>query len=308
MNQATQPLIRVLACLALALSVSGMAWAQPEGTLFVSFGGWSQGADDAGAIGVIDQDTGEITILDTPVPGAGITGLAFDGSGRLYGSTSLDTLIEINPETGALIRTIGTMTAPGGQDGMTDLAWDPVNGGLYGSSHGKGPSGQDELYLISTTDASLTSMGSMDGALSGGFTSITFGNAGVLVGKTSSSAQIGTFNTADATLIGSTSLDPAVGVIALGTRLSDNMVFMGECCADGDRLANDIYTLALGQSLAPQYFVAAGGTRRVHDFAWTPEVFGAEVLPVPTLQNVGTWTLILLVLGLAGFALVRRTA
>ena len=91
------PLVVVVAA---AVVLGGVAEAQI--VMYGALGGTNEGADDGGAIVTINQTTGAVTVLGTPITGAGITGIDFD-SQRLFGVTSRypsgARLIQINPNT-----------------------------------------------------------------------------------------------------------------------------------------------------------------------------------------------------------------
>src|SRR5439155_20089982 len=86
-----------------------------------------------GALIIINQTNGTGTVVGTPVSGVGLTGIAFHPDGRLFASTisSTSTLIQVNPDTGALIATIGTITDNGTPIGIGDLSFQPGTGVLY---------------------------------------------------------------------------------------------------------------------------------------------------------------------------------
>lgn len=128
------------------------------------------------ATGAMLQDVGPLN--DLTGQNYGVTGLAFDPySGILYGSVAnadpvvAAQLITIDPAT-AQVSVIGAFNAgnPGTRPAtMTDLAFDPTTGGLYGVGSVGGP----QLYSINTTTGQATQIGST------GFTSTTGGGLAV---------------------------------------------------------------------------------------------------------------------------------
>ena len=71
------------------------------------YGGNGNGVNQ-GALITINQTNGQGTIVGTPVSGRGLTGISFHPDGRLFASTisqslGTSTLIQVNPDTGALI-------------------------------------------------------------------------------------------------------------------------------------------------------------------------------------------------------------
>ena len=86
--------------------------------MFVSNGGAVVNGDDGGAIMTVNKLTAASSVVGTPVPGHGITGIDFASNGTLYGIkvTGLGgsaELITINPATGALLTNIGIITLSG---------------------------------------------------------------------------------------------------------------------------------------------------------------------------------------------------
>ena len=71
-----------------------------------------------------------------PVANVGLPGLAFHPDGRLFASTvtsgNPSSLIQINPDTGALIATIGQINDNGTPLSIGDLSFQPGTGVLYG--------------------------------------------------------------------------------------------------------------------------------------------------------------------------------
>src|SRR4029077_6958150 len=75
------------------------------------YGSNGNGAVNRGALITINQTNGTGTLVGTPVSGVGLPGLSFHPDGRLFACTvtsgNPSTLIQINPDTGGLIATIG---------------------------------------------------------------------------------------------------------------------------------------------------------------------------------------------------------
>ena len=111
------------------------------------------------ADGSVVQDIGPLN--DASSVNYGMTGLAFQPStGVLFGSTANNVpataakLVTINPATG-LVTVIGGYGVATGST-MTDLAFDPTSGVLYGI----GSNGGAHLYSINTTTGAATIVGS----------------------------------------------------------------------------------------------------------------------------------------------------
>ena len=81
------------------------------------YGSNGNGTLNRGALITINQTNGTGTLVGTPVAGVGLPGLSFHPDGRLFASTvtsgNPSTLIQINPNTGALIATIGVINDNG---------------------------------------------------------------------------------------------------------------------------------------------------------------------------------------------------
>src|SRR5206468_10603065 len=136
------------------------------------YGANGNGALNRGALIIIDQTNGSGTVVGTPVGGVGLPGIAFHPDGRLFASTvtsgSSSTLIQVNPDTGALIATIGPITDNGTPISISDLSFQPGTGVLYGiRSSRDGLGGGGFLYTINITTAVATFIGDT-GACQGG--------------------------------------------------------------------------------------------------------------------------------------------
>ena len=157
----------------LLLVAGGMATASPGVTGTILYGGVGgdtpTNSDNIGALVIVNQTTAALTLVGTPVPGIRISGVAFDSTGALFGSTIgigtpplTSTLIRIDPNTGALISTVGPITdGPGGLAiSIADLTVQPGTDVLYGvrapaDTHG----GFGKLYAIDKTTAVATFIG-----------------------------------------------------------------------------------------------------------------------------------------------------
>ena len=96
-----------------------------------------------GDILAIDQiDATIYSTLGNPTTNTGITGLGFDNSGALWGSTlagqaTTSTLIQINPDNSSLVNTVGSIhtnsgDVAGSSVSIGDLAYNTVTGTLFG--------------------------------------------------------------------------------------------------------------------------------------------------------------------------------
>jgi len=107
------------------------------------YGGVGRGSPlNPGALITINQDTGAGTLVGHPDSVPGLTGLVFDISGTLYGTTISGTLgtgrfselVRIDPGTGAQIGPAVTIKANNLPISITDLALRPSSNTLYGTS------------------------------------------------------------------------------------------------------------------------------------------------------------------------------
>lgn len=104
------------------------------------YGGIGRGSpQNAGALITIDQTNASGTVVGHPDSVPGLSGLAFDLSGALYGSTitgppgfGTSNLVRINPDTGAQISSV-PITLNGVPIGVNDLAVQPVTNILFGT-------------------------------------------------------------------------------------------------------------------------------------------------------------------------------
>ena len=301
-------------------------------------GGTAVGADDAGAVVRIDPDTGAATVLGIPIPGESLTGVAVTGSGRVLASTATFTggsrLIEIDPETGALVATIGDFLVGSDPLVVHDLTFDPAAGKLYGLSigasraairsgagdgqgtgggRGRGgarfagsgssvaiaggsPTDVNAVFEIDPATAACTYLGTPTGAPTG-FLASAFLN-GSLWAKAADSPTLFEIDPATGAIVnpvgGSGEGALGFGVLDAGTA----QFVMSGCCENST--GNEIFRVD-GATGNATLIGNAGGSRRVHDLVVLPT--RAPVVDVPTLAAKGTVALALL-LAVAGAALL----
>jgi hypothetical protein len=176
---------------------------------------------------------------------ARLTGIAFDSTGDLFGSTlgaipfppppapSTSSLIRIDPGTGNLVATIGAITDGVGGPALSisDLAIQPGTGKLFGvQAPQDGLNGSGRLYTISTTTGAATLVGDTGHF----FASIAFAPNGTLYLSGADSPPGGgpainpTLDTIDpATAQTLTSVPTADFFGALGIRPTDGVIFAG---------------------------------------------------------------------------------
>jgi len=153
------------------LTVPGLLAAS---TLYGGLGGHSNGdSTNDGSLGVVDPNTGVVSVVGHPAGVARITGLAFSLNGFLYGTTLAgggfppppgpvggSNLIQINPNTGSLLSSAGITDGVNGIS-IADLAVSPVTGLIYGiRSVQDGFGGFGNLYTINPATGLATLLGS----------------------------------------------------------------------------------------------------------------------------------------------------
>jgi hypothetical protein len=223
--------------LLLLLLVPGMVKASPGTTGTILYGGVGgdtpSNSDNIGALVIVDQTTAALTLVGTPVPGIRISGVAFDSTGALFGSTIgiglpplTSTLIRIDPNTGALISVVGPITAgPGGPAiGIADLTVQPGTDLLFGV---RAPTdllgGPGRLYIIDKT----TGVGTFLGTTPRRRDSIAFAPDGTLyeTGFVTGPPTLFTLNPANGAALTSVAIAEFYGSLAV--RPTDSVLFSG---------------------------------------------------------------------------------
>lgn len=279
-------------------------------TILGVLGGSGVNSQDAGAVVRIDPTTGAATVLGTPIPGESLTGVALLNDGRVVASTATfagpSRLIEIDPETGALIAEIGAFVANGNPIVLHDLTADPQTGSLYGiavgSSRGSGgPTDSNALFEIDPTTGQGTFIGTPGGTL-GGFLAIAFLNGSIRAVPTEAPV-IYTIDPDTGANVGSVtgSGDGALGLAVLSS--GDDQLISSGCCAGGASIGNQILQLDAATG-TPTPIGPAGGTRRVHDLVVLPEQIVA--VEVPLLDTRGLAAMVLLVLAIGAWLVRSR--
>ena len=261
---------KILLC-ALMLGVSAVQPAAAAGQTAL-YGGIGRGsAFNPGALISINQDTGLGTLVGHPDSVPGLTGLVFDISGALYGTTisgmlgtgRFSTLVRIDPGTGAQIGPALTITANDLPISITDLALQPGTNTLYGTSLSE----DDFINSIYTIDPA-TGVATLIGRTGVIGATIAFGPDGTLYQTSAVFDDMGFvagyLNTLDPdTGAVLTTSDPftQAHVGGLAVRPTDGVIF----ASGGD--AGDIYTLSPSGTQTLVGFTSVGG---VGDLAFTP--------------------------------------
>ncbi len=261
-------------------SSTTIEWMPPiegESTMYGSLGGGASGLDDGGAIALVNQSDGSLTILGTPVPGRGIPGLAFDNSNRLFGALAMDPaagcggggtcseLIEINPADGSLMSIIGPLNDGGVTPRLVnDLATDPTTGTLYAISSNFGFSSRD-LYTVDTSNGDMTFVGAIALSGSGGHVAIAFAADGTLYAMATFNGDLATINKANGAVMTESAIPSLAGIGALGlSARDDGVVFLTR---GSSPFGNETYSVDTAGPTAT-LLGPAGTNRAVHDLAF----------------------------------------
>ncbi len=184
-------------------------------------------AGAVGAVGIVDQTTGVFTLRGDPTPGDDVlAGIDFDSLGQLFGvdnpsgQGNPSVLIRINPNTGALDATIGTVTDSVSTTGVriVDLAVQPGTNVLFGISQ------VGLLYRINTGTAIATLVG--DTGLGSFSLGLAFAPGGTLYATSGSTLYTLNPNTA---LPLTTKATDGPCIDGLAVRPSDGLLFGTEC-------------------------------------------------------------------------------
>ena len=219
----------------------------------------------------INQDTGGGALVGHPDSVPGLTGLVFDVSGTLYGTTisgtlgtgRFSTLVHIDPSTGAQIGPAMPITADHLPISITDLAVQPGTNTLYGTRLSEDDF-TNSIYTINPATGVATLIGNT-GVIG---VTLAFGPDGTLYQTSAVFDEVGFvagyLNT----------LDPDTGAVlttsnpftlahvgGLAVRPIDGAIF----ASGGDQ--GDIYTLSPTGTQTSVGFTTVGG---VGDIAFTP--------------------------------------
>ena len=218
-----------------------------------------------GSIFLISQLDGSQTFIGDPTTQGSISGLAFDSTGKLWGTNNKDLpgcqgsgclgsseLIEINPNTGAFISSV---LITDGTDPVLiqDLATQPGTDIIFGTT--AGPSaGTIALVTIDRNSGIVSQKGLI--IQSSPVLSIAFDpNTGTLYGVDASS-NLHTLNPNDASILNTVPTDGVVSTVALGLGVNgDGIIFAS--------VATTIFTISQAGDQLLVIGSVCGGTCRV---------------------------------------------
>ena len=245
-----------------------------------------------GALLIVAETDGAGTLVGDPVTPGGVSGLAFDSAGGLFGSTRQgggvpgSDLVQIDPDNGTLLANLGAIVDGVGADvGISDLSFQPGTDVLFGISSFEAPCSLC-LYTIDATTTVATLVG--DPGLSNG--GLAFAPAGTLYLATSS------------TPIVLAELDPANGSVLGSVAMSlplDGLGIRGDGTfyGTGPALSDDIVTID-----------PATGTVTIIGQTGAGSTTDLDFRPATAVPALGPGGFVLLGLLLGGIGATRRGA
>jgi len=259
---------------------------------------------DPGALVTINQINGnQVLIADNIAGDNGLSGLAFDDTGRLFGSQvgSVSGLLhEFNPDTGAIINTVSILDINNNLVKVNDLTVQPGTNQLYGLAQGS-------LYTINENTGAATLVGVVAGIVGGG---IGFAPDGTLY-LTSATVGSGFFKTIDPNTAGVIlDIGTTIAFDGLGVR-SDGTIFAARNGFDSS--GADIYTISA--TGVPTLIGIDPSSRGISDLTFVPDIpVGGFNVPIDTTalllagaQSISMWMIPVVVAGVAiGVFVIKR--
>jgi hypothetical protein len=278
---------------------TGVARATPFTLMYGGNGGLNNGTSvNDGSLILINETTAAVTLVGHPDGVARLSGLAFDSTGTLWGSTlspsfpappppspTTSSLIQIDPTTGAQFSSV-PITFGGRGISIADLAVQPGTDTLFGVTGPNGP-GPARLLTINRSTGAAALVGLVGGASPESFASIGFAPSGTLYASVASFANgpirplLVTLNPLTGAILTSVATADFFG--AFGIR-PDGVIFAGT----GD--TGDLFTV--NPLTGAETLVGSTGLNFVGDLDF-------RVVPEPT-------TMVLLGSGLVATAIRRR--
>jgi hypothetical protein len=210
--------------------------------MYGSLGGHVNGdSTNDGALALVSQTTGAVTIVGHPVGVSRLTGIAFDSAGNLFATTSdnqpfpppvpnprTSNLLRLDRNTGAILSNIGPVHDAAGAISISRIAVQPGTDKLFAVRSPEDQTGQfGKLYTIDK----MTGVATLVGDTHAFFAAIAFAPDGRLF-EAAADLQMGPINPRLQTLDPSTaavlSSVPTVDYLpALGFRPGDGVLFAG---------------------------------------------------------------------------------
>lgn len=271
------------------LSLIASAPANAEVILYGVTGGF-QHSSTPGTLYQIDPANGDTTLIGTPIPNAGLTGLVHM-NGRLIATTNVRDgyrLIEMDPNTGALAGVLADITYRGQSAGITDLAYNSQTNKLYGIGSGLPIGGNDTLVEINPATGEATLVGVT--GMNGGFVSIGFSPDGRLYGIANFGGAIREIDQTNGNLIGAAPLGSAIGALGMDIHPETGDAFFTRGRAPW---GNALYNVDPSAGFAS--FIGGLGDNAFHDLAFVQ-------VPVPEPASLALWSLA----SVAGIGFLRR--
>jgi hypothetical protein len=178
-----------------------------------------------GRLMVLDDTRGALVSWSGPLPPSGLSGLAFDAAGNLWGTTVpaggsgvasgttpvASHLLRLDPDTGAVLSSSGPFQVAGGSGGgldLQDLAFRPADGKLYALGHG-GSTGN--LYRLDRAAQSATLVASGLPFAASGLAAGLDGRLDVLVPLAGSGANLLVIEPSDGQVVATLALAGTIG-------------------------------------------------------------------------------------------------
>jgi hypothetical protein len=269
-----------------------------------------------GALAIVNQTTGAVTIVGHPVDTPAITrlpGLVFEPAGNLYAATLAPAggfpppsgprsskLIALNPSNGALLSSVAIVKGAGGPAlSIADLSVQPGTNTLFGITNPDGAAGgPGELYSINPGTGVATLIGNTgyffntiafapDGTLYASVANLDFAT-GITINK-----AFAKINPATAATISSVTTADFFGALAIR---SDGKVFGGT----GDQ--HQLYTI--NPTTGAETLIGDTGSTFIGDLAFTTTGAPSELANISTRAFVQTGDNVMI----AGFILRGNVA
>lgn len=275
----------------------------------------NSGGNNPGSIFIVSQTDGSLTFIGDPTTSGSLSGLDFDAAGNLWGTNNqgvqaqsvTTNLVEINPNTGALISSAPLTTAAGAPVSIQDLGVQPGTDILFGTTTIFDTGfGQNALVTIDKSTSVATLVGFL-GTGNGNINSLDFAPDGTLYVSDENTQSLTTVNPNDGSQL--TSIVDGLRSTALGIR-GDGVIF-----ANADQGVFQVLPINPGiYTVNPvdgsTVFIGDPVTDHITDltFVECPDVVGGELLPIDStalvlagLQTSAIWMLPVLA-GIAGSA------